>query len=57
MEWSDAVEKGKIDKATVVQKLKQSIDGCNAAYTGSTSLHYGNLITYMRMLGLKPPSS
>ena len=22
-----------------------------------TSLHYGNIITYMRLLGLKPPSS
>ena len=24
---------------------------------GHTNLHYGNLITYMRMLGLVPPSS
>jgi hypothetical protein len=24
---------------------------------GHTSLHYGNIITYMRMMGLKPPSS
>jgi hypothetical protein len=24
---------------------------------GHTSLHYGNIITYMRMLGMKPPSS
>jgi uncharacterized damage-inducible protein DinB len=22
-----------------------------------TNLHYGNLVTYMRMLGLTPPSS
>jgi hypothetical protein len=52
-----------------VQKLKQSIDACNAVYggggqvgalfgnVGHTSLHYGNIITYMRMLGLTPPSS
>jgi uncharacterized damage-inducible protein DinB len=24
---------------------------------GHTSLHYGNIVTYMRMMGLKPPSS
>jgi DinB superfamily len=69
VQWSDAVEKGSLDKATLGQKLKQSIDACNAVYAGSgevgslfgnighTNLHYGNIITYMRMLGLKPPSS
>ena len=68
-DWSDAVEKGSLDKATLAQKLKQSIDACNAVYgssgeigalfgnVGHTSLHYGNIITYMRMLGLTPPSS
>jgi hypothetical protein len=68
VEWSDAVEKGSTDKSTVVSKLKQATDACNAAYGGGghpplienlghTNLHYGNLITYMRMLGLVPPSS
>lgn len=69
VEWSDPVEKGATDKATVVPKLKQALEGCNAAYAGNgrlnpllnnvahTSLHYGNLITYVRMLGLVPPSS
>jgi len=69
VQWSDAVEKGSLDKATLAQKLKQSIDACNAVYAGSgevgslsgnvghTSLHYGNIITYMRMLGLTPPSN
>lgn len=50
-------------------KLKQSVDACTAAYAGTpsiapalgnighTNLHYGNIITYMRMLGLTPPSS
>jgi hypothetical protein len=69
VQWSDAVEKGSVDKATLAQKLKQSIDMCNAVYAGSgevgslsanvghTSLHYGNIITYMRMLGLTPPSN
>jgi len=69
VQWSDAVEKGSVDKATLAQKLKQSIDMCNVAYGGAgevgslsanvghTSLHYGNIITYIRMLGLTPPSN
>ena len=67
--WSDATEKGATDKATVLAKLKQALATCDAAYAAKsqigplvenvahTSLHYGNLVTYMRMLGLSPPSS
>jgi hypothetical protein len=69
VEWSDAIEKATRDKATLVPKLRQSIVGCAAGYAGAgqigpltenfghTSLHYGNMVTYIRMLGLKPPSS
>lgn len=70
IEWSDAIEKGSTDKATLLPVLKQSVERCNEAYKGGsgrvgpllgnvghTSLHYGNIITYMRMLGMKPPSS
>jgi hypothetical protein len=69
IQWSDAIEKGNTDKATLVQKLKQSLETCNSAYGGAglpdplidnighTNLHYGNIITYMRMLGMTPPSS
>lgn len=70
VEWSDAVANGKTDKVTIVAALKASTNGCAAAHNGSgagsplllqnfghTNLHYGNVITYMRMLGLKPPSS
>lgn len=70
VEWSEAVEKGSTDKDTLLPKLKEAVGRCNAAYTagnaqfrplmtnlGHTSLHYGNIITYMRMMGLKPPSS
>lgn len=70
VEWSEAGEKGNTDKATVVPKLKEAIGRCTAAYDAKTSqfgllfanvthinLHYGNMITYMRMMGLKPPSS
>ena len=70
VEWSDAGEKGNTDKDTVVSKLKEAVGRCTAAYDARTSqfgllfanvthanLHYGNMITYMRMIGLKPPSS
>jgi uncharacterized damage-inducible protein DinB len=69
VEWSDAIEKGPNDKATLVAKLRTATSGCAAIYKGSvmtpqmggvighTNLHYGNIITYMRMLGLTPPSS
>ena len=69
VQWSDAIEKGATDKAALVQKLKQSTDACSAAYGAKSqagqlmaniahaNLHYGNIITYMRMLGLVPPSS
>ena len=70
VEWSDAVEKGGTDKDTLLPKLKEAVGRCNTAYgsgngqlrplfsnVGHTSLHYGNIITYMRMMGLKPPSS
>lgn len=69
VEWSDATEKGSTDKETLAPKLKQAVDACNAAYgspsevkplfenVAHTNLHYGNIITYMRMMGMKPPSS
>jgi uncharacterized damage-inducible protein DinB len=68
IEWSDAAEKGSLDKATVIQKLRASIEACSAAYAsgqvgplvsnvGHTNLHYGNIITYLRMMGMVPPSS
>jgi hypothetical protein len=68
-EWSPTIENGPNDKATVLAKLKEATSGCEAAYAsaanvgplvenvGHTNLHYGNLVTYMRMLNLVPPSS
>jgi uncharacterized damage-inducible protein DinB len=69
VEYTDAVEKGGTDKETLLPKLKEAVGKCNAAYSSGTelrplfsnvahtNLHYGNIITYMRMLGMKPPSS
>jgi uncharacterized damage-inducible protein DinB len=66
----ESAEKGTIDKATLVPKLKAAVDKCNTVYAsdsaqleplleniGHSNLHYGNLITYLRMMGMKPPSS
>ena len=70
VQWADPIEKGATDKDTLLPKLKEAVGKCNTAYSsgnaqlrplftnvGHTSLHYGNIITYMRMMGLKPPSS
>ena len=70
VEWSDAIEKGATDKATLAPKLEQALDACKAVYAAGTgdigqlmanvahtNLHYGNLITYIRMLGMVPTSS
>jgi hypothetical protein len=69
VDWSPAIENAAKDKATIVAKLKEATSGCEAAYAsatdvgplvenvGHTNLHYGNLVTYMRMLNLVPPSS
>ena len=68
--WSDAIEKGGTAKAQVVEALKKATADCAAVYASPTpridklmgnvahlNLHYGNVITYLRMMGLKPPSS
>lgn len=69
VEWTDAIEKGVNDKATLVERLKQALATCTGPYTaggnfralvdnvGHTSIHYGNMVTYLRMMGIKPPSS
>jgi uncharacterized damage-inducible protein DinB len=71
VEWADAVEKAGGDKAALLAKLKAATDACQAVYAGAnaanalplmaniahSNLHYGNIVTYMRMLGLTPPSS
>ena len=69
VEWSDAVEKTTKDKAAIMQKLKDSIAQCAALHAksstaqqllsnyGHLNLHYGNMITYLRLMGMVPPSS
>jgi uncharacterized damage-inducible protein DinB len=68
VEWSDATANGPTDKAAIAAALKKAGAGCSTAYAGGgvplliqnlnhTNQHYGNIVTYMRMLGLTPPSS
>lgn len=69
VEWTDTIEKSALTKDAIVRRLTQARDACNPVYEGTgpvaplmenvghTSLHYGNMITYIRMLGLTPPSS
>lgn len=70
VKYTTPIEEGSTDKETLMPKLKEAVGRCTAAYdakdaqfaplfsnVGHTSLHYGNIITYMRMMGLKPPSS
>jgi uncharacterized damage-inducible protein DinB len=69
VEWSDITEKSVTQKAALVTALKQAVSDCLAVHdkngqvgqlmanVAHNNLHYGNLITYIRMLGLVPPSS
>ena len=69
VDWSDATEKNVESKAALVQALAKSLADCKAVYDGASEiapmmenlvhngLHYGNMVTYLRMLGLTPPSS
>ena len=66
------IEKTKISKADLVAALKESFAYCDVAYDqmtdrGNLTLlwknvlhdgeHYGNLVTYLRIKGLVPPST
>lgn len=69
VEWSDPIEKGISDKAALVKKLKEANDLCTRVYASAakvdvlienlahTNHHYGNMVTYVRMMGLIPPES
>ena len=56
-------------KSALVQALRKALADCKSAYESAgeigpmmenlvhDGLHYGNMVTYMRMMGLVPPSS
>ena len=68
IEWSDANALGRADKTTLLPRLQEATALCESAHAqgdagpliinlAHTNLHYGNLVTYLRLLGLVPPSS
>jgi len=68
IQWSDSTAQGALDKAALASRLRDAAAQCVAAYvagnvgplvvnTFHANLHYGNLVTYLRLLGLVPPSS
>jgi uncharacterized damage-inducible protein DinB len=71
IEWAETVAQSGAGKTELIAQLRKSVDACVAAHApanasrggslvanyGHASLHYGNIVTYLRMLGLTPPSS
>lgn len=66
VEWTDAVEKTVSGKAALQKELAAATAECKAATgkldplienLGHTNLHYGNMVVYMRLLGIVPASS
>lgn len=70
-EWKETVALSKAGKTEMIARLRESIAFCTAAHKadnasrsgelltnyGHVNHHYGNLVTYMRMLNLTPPAS
>lgn len=68
VQWSDAIAEGGSDKPALIAKLNEGAVQCSAAFVGGNlgplvvnyghaNLHYGNLVIYLRLLGLIPPTS
>jgi len=69
IEWDDPNERTTTSRDAAIAALSQSIDDCKSVYESATAkesalieglahanLHYGNVITYLRVMGLVPPS-
>ena len=66
VEWSDDTEKKVSTKPELMKQLAAATAECKQATgkvdplvenLGHTSLHYGNMIVYLRLLGIVPASS
>jgi len=66
VEWSDTVEKTVTAKADLLKQLAAATAECKQVKgkldplienLGHTNLHYGNMIVYLRLLGIVPASS
>jgi uncharacterized damage-inducible protein DinB len=70
VEWAQSAEDSTTTKEAALAALKASVTACTAAYSAASarpgplienlahaSLHYGNVIVYLRAMGFTPPSS
>ena len=70
VEWAETAENESKDRAAAIAALRASIGRCRAVYARAdakqgplienlahASLHYGNVIVYLRAMGYTPPSS
>jgi uncharacterized damage-inducible protein DinB len=68
VQWSDAIGESQLEKTALIGRLNDAAARCSSAFGagsvgplilnfGHASLHYGNLVTYLRLLGLVPPTS
>ena len=67
VEWNDNVEKAAGTKAELMKQLATAVAACKnltggkvdpqVENLGHTSLHYGNMVVYLRMMGIVPASS
>ncbi len=70
-QWAETMGLSNATRAELIAALRASIAACTAAHSaanasrinhllanfGHVNHHYGNIVTYLRMLGLTPPSS
>jgi uncharacterized damage-inducible protein DinB len=67
VEWNDKAEKGAGTKAELMKQLAAATTACKGLTGGKldpqvenlghSNLHYGNMIVYLRLLGIVPASS
>ena len=67
VEWNDNVEKGVSTKPELMKRLAAATTACKSASGGKldpqvenlghSSLHYGNMVVYLRLMGIVPASS
>jgi uncharacterized damage-inducible protein DinB len=70
VEWAETAERTVRGKSDAVRALRESAAACSEVYVNARSsveplvenlahanLHYGNVIVYLRALGIVPPSS
>jgi uncharacterized damage-inducible protein DinB len=67
VEWNDSVEKTVTTRAELLKRLATATTACKnlaggkldpqVENLGHTNLHYGNMVVYLRLMGIVPASS